>query len=223
MLFQGLGGADIGLDHHLFDELHGVERDARLDLFNIAVGIETDAAFRRIDVQRLAGIAATRQAGMRRPQRLQQGLQDRSGLVVRCPVDGGLGLFIAQLGGGAHQAAMKGVTDLAALGVEHHAHSQGGAVLALLQRTQARGQDVRQHRLHAVGEVGRIALVASVAVEAGARGDIVGDVGDGDPYDPAPRICGVFVSVGIDRVVMVLGIDRIDGDEGQVAQIGAFA
>jgi len=78
MLFQFLGRRDIGLDHHLLDQAVGVQLHARFDARDIAVGIEIRRGAGRIDVQRLALIAPARQAGVRRPQRFQQGLENRS-------------------------------------------------------------------------------------------------------------------------------------------------
>ena len=34
-----------------------------------------------------------------------------------------------------------------------------------------------------------------------------------------PRVRGIVVRRGVDRVVVVLGVGRIDGDEGQIAPI----
>ena len=42
----------------------------------------------------------------------------------------------------------------------------------------------------------------------------MGDVGDGDPDDPAAFVRWVVVRHRADRVVMVARIRRVDGDEG---------
>ena len=49
-----------------------------------------------------------------------------------------------------------------------------------------------------------------------AGADIGRHIGDGDPHDPA---AGLAVGLGIDGVVVVARVHRIDGDEGDVAQV----
>jgi hypothetical protein len=130
-------------------------------------------------------------------------------------VDGGLGLFVAELGVAAHQAAMELVARLLAVLVEDHAHGQGGAVLAFLEAAQAVGQPLGQHGLDAVGEVGGVALLARLAVQIGVGADVGGDVGDGDPDDPAAGVLRVLVTLGVDGVVVIAGVGRVDGDQGR--------
>ena len=59
------------------------------------------------------------------------------------------------------------------------------------------------------------------AVDLGLRSHEVGDVGNGDIQDKAAGVLGVNVGNRVDGVVVVAGIDRVDGDERQGAQIGA--
>jgi hypothetical protein len=132
-----------------------------------------------------------------------------------------LGLFVAELGVAAHQAAVELVARLLAVLVEDHAHGEGGAVLALLQAAQAVRQPFGQHGLDAVGEVGRVALGARLAVQRRAGPDVGGDVGDGDPDDPAAGVLLVLVALGEDGVVVVAGVGRVDGDERDIAQVVA--
>ena len=47
----------------------------------------------------------------------------------------------------------------------------------------------------------------------------MGDVGDGDPDDMTALVVGGVVGMGEDGVVAVARVGRVDGDEGQVAQI----
>ena len=47
----------------------------------------------------------------------------------------------------------------------------------------------------------------------------MGDIGDGDPDDMAAGIAGLIVGHGIDRIIAVAGIDGVNGDQGQIAQI----
>ena len=145
--------------------------------------------------------------------------QQRLGGVVGMAVDGGLRLGVVELGEGAHQHAMEAVLALAAVGADHHAHRDRGAVLARLERAQIVGDALRQHRHDAVGEVDGVAAQQRLAVERRARRDVMGDVGDGDVDDEAAGILGVGVGPRKDRVVVVLGVDRIDGDERHLAPV----
>ena len=47
----------------------------------------------------------------------------------------------------------------------------------------------------------------------------MGDVGDGDVDDEAARVLRIGVRPREHRVVVVLGVDRIDGDERHVAPV----
>ena len=112
---------------------------------------------------------------------------------------------------------------LAAVLVEDHAHGEAGALLALLQRAEVVGDALGQHRHDAVGEIDRVAALPRLAVERGAGAHVGGDIGDGDDDDEAAVIVRVGVGLGVDRVVVVLGVGRIDGDERQMRQILARA
>src|SRR5690606_26419991 len=168
-LLQRLGGADVGLDHHFFDQAVSFQRLARLDAGDAAVGRHDDAALGAFDGQRTAALAALQHGAIGVPQRIEDRLHDRPGGVVQQAVDGRLRLFVGQLGVAAHQAARELVPGLPAVLVEDHAHGHAGAVLALLQAAQAVGQDFGQHRLDPVGEVGRVALGPRLAVQRRVR------------------------------------------------------
>lgn len=69
-------------------------------------------------------------------------------------------------------------------------------------------------------EVDRVAAEVGFAIERGAGADIGGDIGDGDGDEVAAGIGGgIGVGFGVDGVVMVLGIEGIDGDERQRAPV----
>jgi hypothetical protein len=220
---QRLGGADVGLDHHLLDQLVGFEGGRGVIEVTSPSALST---ILRSLLSMASGLRAARpffMVSIGGPQRRQDGVHQRAGLLARLAVGGGLGLLVGQLGGRAHQAAHEAVAGLAARLVEHHPHRQAGAVLAFAQAAQAVGQPFGQHRLHPVGEVDAVALLAGLLVERRARADVGGDVGDGDPHHPALDILGVVVGVGVDGVVVVAGVHRVDGDQRQVAQVLAAA
>ena len=111
---------------------------------------------------------------------------------------------------------------LAAVGADHHAHGNRGAILARPQRAQVVGDALRQHRHHAVGEIDRIAAHQRFAIERRAGRHIMGDVGDGDGENEAAVVVGRRVTLGVYGVVMILGVGRIDGDEWHVPPVLAM-
>ena len=98
----------------------------------------------------------------------------------------------------------------------------GGAVLPGAQRAHVGRELVRQHRHDQIGEIDAVAALARLAVERAAGADIIADIGDRDDRLEAAFIGRVFVRRGPDGVVMVAGVDRVDRDDRQMAQILAL-
>ena len=92
-----------------------------------------------------------------------------------------------------------------------------------MSEQRSRRQPLGQHRHHPVGKVGRVAPAPRLAVERAAGTDIGRDVGDRHPDHVAAGIGGIVVGLGVDRVVVVAGVGRVDGDEGQRPQVLAGA
>ena len=111
----------------------------------------------------------------------------------------------------------------ATAGVEHHSHSQAGPVLALPEAAQAGRQPLGQHRLHPVGKIDAVAFLPRNSVQLGAGPDVGGDIGDSDPGDPATGVLRVVVRLGKDRVIVIAGVLRVDGDQRDVAHVLAPA
>jgi hypothetical protein len=95
---------------------------------------------------------------------------------------------------------------------------EGGAIDALFQRADIRRQRLRQHWYDAVGEIHAVPASPRLAVELRSGANIEAHIRDGD--DRVPAVVG---RLGPDRVVMVARIDRVDRDDGEVAQILALA
>ena len=108
---------------------------------------------------------------------------------------------------------------LAAVRAEDHAHGERRPVFVRAQRAEVVGDALGQHRHDAVGEIDRIAALQRLAVERRARPHIGRDVGDGDRDDEAAAIVRIGVGRGMDGVVVILGVGRIDGDERQLAPV----
>ncbi len=126
-----------------------------------------------------------------------------------------LRLGVGEFRRGAHHDAVEAVAVLPPGGGEDHAHRQRRSVLVFAERAEIVGDALGQHRHDAVGEIDRVAALHRLAVERRARPHIPGDVGDGDRDDEAAGIARVGIRLGVDRVVVVLGIGRVDGDQRQ--------
>ncbi len=132
-------------------------------------------------------------------------------------------LVVGQAGGGMDHARVELVGLDAALRVHHHVAHQYQPVDTRVERAQAVGELLRQHRDHPAREIdaGRAGL--RFLVEQPARLDVVAHVGDGDQQPPA---CAGPVRVerfAIDRIVEVARVLAVDGDHRHVAQVDAAA
>ncbi len=218
---QFLGSADIGQNHELFDQLVRLKPFLEIDRQHLARVRQHDPPFRQIKVQRLprrAGLFGGLISGVKR---FQHRLQQRGGLVIRRPVHRRLHLRIMQRPGRPHHPPHETVGNLVPLRIQPHPHGKAGAVHMLMQAAQITRKDIGQHRHHPVGEIGRIAAPSRLAVKRRAGGDIMGHIGNGDPDDVAAVIARLAVGFGIAGVIAVAGVNRVNGDQRQVAQIGA--
>jgi hypothetical protein len=112
---------------------------------------------------------------------------------------------------------------LAVLADQHVAHHRE-AVLLRIERAQAVGQLLGQHRDHAAREVDRRRAFVGVVVERLARLHVVAHVGDG--HDEAPAAHGVLaaarlVGLAVDGVVEVARVLAVDGDQRHVGEVDA--
>ena len=107
------------------------------------------------------------------------------------------------------------------MAVDAHLDRHAGAVLVRAQRAQVVRQRLRQHRDDAVGEIDRVAALAGCPVERVAGPHVPGDIGDRHQQPVAAGIGRVVVGRGPDRIVEIAGVLAVDGDEVDVAQVGA--
>ena len=203
LAFQRLGGRYIGLDHELLDQPVGVEAVGNHHAVDRSVRFQQDFSLRQVEFERIARVASALEYGIAVPQRLQNAVENRRGLLVGLPVDRRLRLRIGELGRRAHDYSMKRMAEFAPLGRENHLHSEGRAVLALAQGAQVVGDALGQHGHDPVGKIDRIAADIGLAVQRRAGADIGGHVGNGDGDDEATLIGGVVIGRGMDGVVVV--------------------
>ena len=219
LLFKHFGGGDIGQNHKFFDQFVRIEPFRDDDAIDGAVGFQQDLALGNVEIERIALVARALDHRIGVVERLQDRSEQGAGGVVGPAVDRGLGLRVVQLGGRAHQNAMKAVRALAAVIADHHPHRQRAARFARHQRAQIVGDALGQHRHHAIGEIHRIAAHQRIAVERRSRPHIKCDVGDRDIDDVAALVVRIGIRLGVNRVVVILGVGRIDRDQRDVAPV----
>ena len=156
-------------------------------------------------------------------QRLQHRLQQPVQFRARVAVDGGLRIGVGDVGGGAHHGAEEAVATFPPRGIDHHLHRHHRAVLPRFQGAEIGRQPFRQHRCDPVGEVDGDAAQLGIAVDGAVGADVPGDVGDGDGQAIAAGIVRVVIGHRVDRVIMVAGVGRVDGDQRHVPQVGPVA
>ena len=184
-------------------------------------GAQLDAPFGQVEIQGAALFPRDDERFVRRPKIGQRFAHHRVHLGVGLAVEGRLGARISQPCRRTHHAAQECMAALVAVRVEHHAHRQARPVHAFLQGAEIGGEFLRQHRHDAVGEIGAVAALQGFLVQRRARRHIMGDIGDGDEDDMAALVGRIVIRPRPHRIVMVARIFRIDGDEGNGAQIGA--
>src|SRR5580704_10536849 len=109
-----------------------------------------------------------------------------------------------------------------AIGGNDDAGGKRWAILVWAQRTKVVGNPLRQHWHDTVGKIDRIAAILRLAIERGAGARIGANIGDGDAQNKAAGIGRIGVALGVDRVVVILGIFGVDGNERDRAPILAM-
>ena len=128
----------------------------------------------------------------------------------------GEGLVVSQTADRSHHRRVAARFQQHARARDDHLRCEAQAIDVRLQRAQHVRQRERQHGNDARGEIHAGAALARAGVERRATAHVVAHVGDGDDE---PETLGVRLAV--DRVVEVLGVFAVDGDQRQVAQVHA--
>ena len=108
---------------------------------------------------------------------------------------------------------------LAPVRAEDHAHSERRPIFQRAQRAEVVGDAFRQHRHDPVGEIDRVPALQRLSIERRAGADIGRHVGDRDGDDEPAPVRRVGIGGGVDRIVVVLGVGRIYGDERKLAPV----
>ena len=221
LLLQRLRRRHIGEDHELLDQLVGVKARRHDHPVHGSIGIQQDLAFGQIKIERRALGALDLQGLIGGPEGTQHGLDDRRGDVIHMAVNRRLGLGIGELGRRAHHDAVEGMAALAPLLADDHAHGERRPVHERLQGAQIVRNALGQHGHDAVGEIDGVAAIQRFPVQRAMGAHIGGDIGDGDGQHEAAFVIRIRIGLRMDRVIVILGVGGIDGDEGQIAPVFA--
>ena len=216
---QRLSRRDIGKNHEFLDQPVGVEPFGSDHAIDGRMRGEDDLSFGNVEIEGGALVAGVFDRPVGGVERFEDGGEQRASSVVRPAVDRRLRLLVGKFCGRTHQHAMERMRALAAIGTDHDAHGERGTVFLRAQRTQIIGNALRQHWHHAIGEIDRVPAHERLAVERTARPHVMGDIGNGHAEDMAAADLGIGVGRGVDGVVVVLGVGRVDGDERDVAPV----
>ncbi len=202
-----IAGADVRRQHALLDQAVRVVTLLGDDFLDLAARVEHHARLDRFEVDRAALLALA-------VQRLEDFVERRQ--VRRRPARGELGphLGVGQARLGAEHRRIELVVAHFALRADRHLAHHRQAIDVGIERAQAVGDLLRQHRDHAAREVHRGTALARREVERIAVPDVVADIGDRHPQAPVAAL-----AAGVDRVVEVLRRLAVDGDEVELAQV----
>ena len=203
-----IAGADVRRQHAFLDQAMRLVAHLRHDAQDLALGVKLHSRLDRIEVDRAAPGALLEQ----RLEELVQGLQlgARAAVGERLP-DAGVGKPRLR----AEHRRVELVARDAAIRRDRHVADHRQAVHVRIQRAQAVGDLLRQHRDHAAREIHRGAALQRIRIERVAGPHVVADIGDRDAQAEA---C-IFPSCFPDRVHRVVEILRrfaVDGDERKI-------
>ena len=214
-LAQHATGADVGGDHRLFH--HAVGDAARLDVdgqhFAILAQLEVVVGTIR-EYQRMLGAPRDARFGHRLHQRQlgQYACVDGQLFAMLGPVGD---VVIVEAGVGADAGGEElGLLQQQTIFGDEQTGAQGVALLALFQGAELVGEGARDHRHVAARHVDGKGALGGLFVQLAPFGHIGGRVSDGDQQLPA------VVQLGDgQRIVHILGLGTVDGEEGHLGQV----
>ena len=215
-----VGGTDIGRQHGLFDQAVRLGAHARDDLVDAPVVVADDLRLGGLEVDRTAAGTLLEQEPVDLVQ--MQQMRHQMHLTLRLGTTG-VGEHGRHFGvGQPRMRADHGGVELVGrdlpLGIHQHVADHRQPVLVRVERTQAVGELLRQHRNDTARKVDRGRTLVGVVVQRIARLDVMADVRDGHQQSPAllATDLGWLAVHGIVEVARVLAVDRHQRHIGQV-------
>ena len=219
-----LGRADVGRQHRLFDQPVRIGPHTRHDLLDAATVVADDLRLSGLEVHRTAFGALLEQGAVHlvQVQQVRQDVGTSAGLGATRVGQHGRHFGVREAGVRIDDRRVELVGVDAAVGGHEHVADHRQALDIGVQRTQAVGKLLGQHRNDAAREVHRGGAVVGVFVQRLAGLDVVADVGNGHDQTPAFECrlaAAAFEGLAVHRVVEVARVFAVDGDEGHVGKI----
>jgi hypothetical protein len=139
LFFQRFCRADIGLDHHFFNQPMRIKPRRNDHPVHGSVSIQQDLALRHVEFQRLAAVAPEAHNVIGMPQGSQDRIEQWGCFLIRVAIDGCLCLLVGQFGRTFHHDPVKDMARLAAFFGKSHPHGKGRAVHPFFQRAEIIG------------------------------------------------------------------------------------
>jgi hypothetical protein len=226
---EGPGDRLVGLDHEHLDDRVGEGVVLGDGVGHAPLVVEDQFHLRQVEHDHAVtdpAFAQDASQAVAAAQRLDQ-LVGVAGLGARVlpreldvPVDEGLRLQVGQTLVGADDRRGHPLVEDASAGAEGDEDRLGETLDTLLQRADAVGERLGEHRDDETRQVDAVAAQPRLFVEGGPGSDEVGDVGDVDAQRP---LVGLLVVRERDCVVEVAGIGWVDRDRVGAGEILATA
>ena len=221
---QVLRRLDVRGDHAFLDQLVRVVTLQHAGLHDLALRAKHETHFAGLELDRAAALARLGEDLEELVQALDVGQQraDPAQRILARVVRDALADRVPDLGVGQarvrvhHRLVELRVGDLA-VAVDLHVADEAQPVDLGIERADAVGQGLRQHRHDEAGEIDRRRPFRGLLVERRPGTHVMRDVGD--RHDQAEAVA---VGLAIHRVVEVLGVLAVDGDQRQLAQVDAL-
>ncbi len=220
-----VGRADVGRQHALLDEPMGIGAHTRDDARDAPVLVANDLGFGGFKIHGATAGTSLQQSAVHLVQ-VQQMRHQRSAALsfgtARVAQDGryfGVGQARMRIDDRREELVGMQLT----FGCDQHVADHRQSLDLGVERAQAIGELLRQHRDDAPRKVDRGRSLISVPVQGLVGLDVVTDVGDG--HDQAPGVRGLATTdhgrLAIDRVIEVTRVFAVNGHQGHVGQVDA--
>ena len=212
-----IGGAAVGDEHRLFDDLVRDSPPHAVD-FDFAAGGDFDRVFGQFDLHRSFHRAKRAQRHASVAQAKQRAAQTFVVAVFgwRFLFHNVRGFVVGEAAARAHHAFEKAIADGLAVGAQVDFAADAKAVEIGLERADSVREFFRQHRQGAPGQINRIAAAGGFAVDRRLLGDImrgVGDANDEAEFAARQRLAKNRVV----KIVRVFAVDR-DSDHSRMSR-----
>ena len=215
-LGENVGGANVRGEHALLDDAVCVVALDLLDARKTPLPVEDKLGLDRLEIDRAALLPRLKQRSEESVQQVQarqqsfQLLRRLAPRVAERRGHSGIGEPRAR----AHDRRIEAIRADLALRADRHVAGHAQAVDFGVERAQAVGELLRQHRDDAAGKVNRVAALARLQVEGVAVAHVVAHVRDRDD-EPKP-FARLFAIHGVVEIPRRFAVDRHELERSQI-------